>query len=308
MTDWQLKTPVAFIIFNRPYTTEKVFEVIRQAKPPMLLVVADGPRTDRPGEAQKCAAARAIIERIDWKCEVLKNYSDINLGCRERVSSGLNWVFNTVEEAIILEDDCLPHPTFFRFCEELLDYYRNDKRIMSISGDNSRVVPVRTEYSYYFSRLNPVWGWATWQRAWQYYDVIKLWPMIRDGNWHRDILRNKRGVKYWENIFQSVYDGKIDSWAYQWTLACWIQNGLNIVSNVNLVANIGFNAEGTHTKDRNDPRANSPVEALSFPLRHPPFVIGDTQAEEWAWKQENPGLLSRIQRKVKKKVKKVLVK
>lgn len=304
MTDWQLKTPVAFIIFNRPDTTERVFQVIRQAKPPKLLVVADGPRTDRPGEAEKCAAARAIIERVDWKCEVMKNYSDINLGCRERVSSGLNWVFKTVEEAIILEDDCLPHYTFFRFCEELLDYYRNDKRIMSISGDNSRWVQRRTEYSYYFSRLNPIWGWATWQRAWQYYDVkMKLWPIIRDGNWHRDILKNNQAVKYWEHVFQSGYerqDGQFDTWDYQWTFACWIQNGLNIISNVNLVSNVGFNVEATHTTDSSDRRANMQVEAMSFPLQHPPFVINDIQTEEWAFKQDYPGLLSRIQRKVKK--------
>ncbi|MGB3239254.1 MAG: glycosyltransferase family 2 protein, partial [Geitlerinemataceae cyanobacterium] len=120
MTQWQLKTPVALLIFNRPDTTEKVFETIRQAKPPKLLVVADGPRSDRPGEAEKCAEARAIVDRIDWECQVFQNYSDTNLGCRYRVASGLNWVFETVEEAIILEDDCLPHPSFFRFCEELL--------------------------------------------------------------------------------------------------------------------------------------------------------------------------------------------
>jgi hypothetical protein len=147
MTKFQLKTPVALIIFKRPDTTERVFETIRQAKPPKLLVVADGPRTDQPGEAEKCAATRAIIDRVDWDCEVLKNYSDSNLGCGLRPATGISWVFEQVEEAIVLEDDCVPHPTFFRFCEELLEYYRHDERIMSISGINPYFGRRRAEYS-----------------------------------------------------------------------------------------------------------------------------------------------------------------
>ena len=136
-----MKTPVAFLIFNRPDTTAKVFEAIRQAKPPKLLVVADGPRSDNPSEAEKCQAAREIIEQVDWECEVLTNYSDVNLGCKTRVSSGLDWVFDNVEEAIILEDDCLPHPSFFPFCEKLLDNYRDDKRIMDIRRNNMQYGP-----------------------------------------------------------------------------------------------------------------------------------------------------------------------
>ena len=131
-----MKTAIAFMVFNRPDTTKKVFETIREAKPPKLLVIADGPRAGRPGETEKCAATRAIIDSVDWECEVLTNYSDVNLGCKRRVSSGLDWVFNTVEESIILEDDCLPHSTFFQFCEELLEKYRYDSRIMQICGSN----------------------------------------------------------------------------------------------------------------------------------------------------------------------------
>jgi hypothetical protein len=295
-----MKTPVAFFIFRRPDTTEKVFEAIRQAKPSKLFVVADGPRPDRPGEAEKCAAARAIIERVDWECEVLKNYSDINLGCKHRVASGLSWVFEKVEEAIILEDDCLPHLTFFRFCEELLDYYRDDKRIMAISGDNSRRIGQRrTEDSYYFSHWTVIWGWATWKRAWQHYDVtMKLWPLVKEGNWLRDILRNERALKIWDKIFTLVYDGKIDTWDYQWKFTCWLQSGINIISNVNLISNCGFTAEATHTKTPNPLRSNAPLEAMNFPLQHPPFVIGDTQIEEITLKQDYPDLLSRIEKKV----------
>ena len=277
-----MKTPVAFLIFNRPNTTEKMFAAIRQAKPPKLLVVADGPRSDRPGEAEKCKAARAIIDRVDWECEVLKNYSDVNLGCKLRVSSGLDWVFNTVEEAIILEDDCVPHPSFFRFCEELLDYYRDDQRIMVISGNNFQFGRKCIEYSYYFSHYTHIWGWATWRRAWQHYDIeMKLWPKIRDDNWLRYILEEPSTVKYWSKIFQAVYDGYINTWDYQWTFACWLQSGLTVLPNVNLVSNIGFGVEGTHTTDTQNTFANIPLEKMGFPLQHPPFIIRDAEADKF---------------------------
>ena len=151
MSDWQLKTAVAFIIFNRPDTTELVFREIAKAKPPVLLVVADGPRLGHQEEPELCAATRAIIGRVNWDCEVLTNYSDVNLGCKLRVSSGLDWVFDQVEEAIILEDDCLPHQSFFQFCEELLSKYRDDERIAMISGNNIQLGRKRTKDSYYFS-------------------------------------------------------------------------------------------------------------------------------------------------------------
>lgn len=299
-----MKTPVAFFIFRRPDTTERVFEVIRQAKPSKLLVVADGPRTDRPGEAEKCAAARAIIERVDWECEVLKNYSDVNLGPKQRGASAISWVFEQVEEAIILEDDCIPHPTFFRFCEELLDYYRDDQRIMGIYGDNFwRGEHRRTEDSYYFSRLTPIWGWATWRRAWKYYDVtMKLWPMVKEDNWLRDILRNERVTKIWTNTFQEIYEDKIDAWDYQWTFACWLQSGISVVSNSNLISNCGFNAEATHTTDPDSSRANGSIEAMAFPLQHPSFMICDIQKEELICKQYYPAFFSRLWLKVKKKL------
>jgi len=281
MVRWELSVPVAFFIFNRPETTQRVFEVIRQAKPSKLLVAADGPRTSRPLEAEKCAVARAIVEQVDWDCEVLTNYSDINLGCKRRVSSGLDWVFNTVEEAIILEDDCLPHPTLFRFCEELLQKYRDDERIMAISGDNFQFGRRRTEYSYYFSRYNHCWGWASWRRAWQHYDVdMKLWPKIRDSNLLRDLLPKRHAVNYWRTIFQNVYDGQIDTWDYQWTFACWIHSGLSILPSVNLVSNIGFYSDATHTAGKSR-FANMPVEALRFPLQHPSFLICDLKADNF---------------------------
>jgi len=281
MADLQLTTPVALLIFNRPDTTARVFEAIRQAKPPKLLVVADGPRPNKPDDIEKCKAARAIVEGVDWDCEVLTNYSDVNLGCRKRVSSGLDWVFEMVEEAIILEDDCLPHPTFFRYCEEMLDYYRHDERIMVISGDNFQFGRKRTEYSYYFSRHNHCWGWATWRRAWKYYDnEMKLWTKIRDSKLLSSILEEPISERYWTKTFQATYENRINSWAHRWTFACWIQSGLTILPNVNLVTNIGFNQDATHTKNGIiSLMANLPTQEIKFPLNHPPFIIRDLQAD-----------------------------
>ena len=210
----------------------------------------------------------------------MTNYSDVNLGCKIRVSSGLDWVFSEVEEAIILEDDCLPHPSFFAFCEELLEKYRNDSRIMQICGSNVLKDQVNIDDSYYFSKYGPIWGWASWGRAWQYYDVeMKLWLTVRDNNWLMDILHSKSAVRYWENVFQDVFDGLIDTWDYQWTFACWIQSGLTVLPNVNLVSNIGFNDQATHTKKSKNCLANMYTGALAFPLIHPKFIIRNSQSD-----------------------------
>ncbi len=282
MADFQLTTPVALLIFNRPDTTARVFEAIRQAKPPKLLVVADGPRADKPDDIEKCKAARAIVEGVDWDCEVLKNYSDLNLGCGKRPATGITWVFEQVEETIILEDDCLPHPSFFRFCQDLLDYYRNDQRIMAISGDNFQFGRKRTEYSYYFSRYNHIWGWASWRRAWKYFDYdLKLWPKIRKENWITSILENRKVVKYWTKNFQRTYEGDPTVWDYRWTFACWIQNGLTILPNVNLVSNIGFGEDASHTIASKSRVANLPVKEMNFPLKHPPFLLRHVEADDF---------------------------
>ena len=278
--NWQLTTPVALIIFNRPETTAKVFAAIRQAKPPKLLVIADGPRLNHPGEAEQCAAARAIINQVDWQCEVLTNYSDVNLGCRQRVSSGLDWVFDQVETAIILEDDCLPHHSFFRYCQELLIKYDDEQRIMMIYGDNFQFGRNPTEYSYYFSRYGHCWGWATWRRAWKKYDdSMELWPELKNHGWLHDVLSHGQAADFWAGVFQGVYDG-LSSWAYIWQYTLWLNHGLTILPRINLVSNLGFDS-GTHTTMKDSPLANMAVEPMNFPLQHPPVIVRHRQADDF---------------------------
>ena len=304
-----MKTPVVLLIFNRPDTTQKVFEKIRQAQPPQLLVVADGARSDRPREAEQCQAARAIIKNVDWECEVLTNYSEVNLGCQKRVSSGLNWVFDLVEEAIILEDDCLPDPSFFPFCEQLLDYYRHDNRIGVISGQNVQLGKARTNYSYYFSRYNHCWGWASWRRAWQDFDFeMQLWTMVKETGWLEDILLDAGAVKFWNHLFESTYRGEINSWAIRWTFSCWMQNYLTVLSNHNLISNIGFDTGSTHTSKINQ-FTNLPTKPVKFPLQHPPFVIRDSQADRFTQRifySTNP--VGNTKRAIKKILKKTPLK
>jgi hypothetical protein len=285
MFDYKLNTPVAFFIFKRPDATARVFETIRQVKPPKLLVVADGPRRDRALEAELCEQTRSIIEKVDWDCEVLTNYAPENLGCKTRVSSGLDWVFDTVEEAIILEDDCLPDLTFYPFAEELLARYRDDNRVFSITGQNVQFGRKRNDYSYYFSRYSHCWTWASWRRAWKYYDVeMKLWPEIRDSNFLADIFGDTQTVNAWKQTFEMCYDGRLNTWDFQWTFASFIQNGLTAVSQVNLVTNIGYGSGGTHTDDVDSPYNNMVTEAVEFPLKHPPFVIRDTRGDQFTQK------------------------
>jgi hypothetical protein len=271
-------------------------------RPETLLVVADGPRHEHPGDADLCVATRAIIDRVDWNCTVLTNYASNNLGCKNRVSTGLSWVFDTVDEAIILEDDCVPDQSFFRFCEELLGKYRHDQRIAQVSGANFQFGRARSQYSYYFSRYNHVWGWASWRRAWKRYDVsMKLWPEIREGGWLCDWLGDMRAVRYWTRIFDKVHQGQIDTWDYQWTFACWTSGCLSILPAVNLVSNVGFNNEATHTRWQNE-FANMLREVVRLPLRHPPHMIRDSIADSRTEKNMFSGrsILKRVAERLKR--------
>lgn len=281
MGEWRLTTPVAFLIFNRPDTTARVFAEIAKAKPPQLLVVADGPRPDRQGEAERCAAARAIVEQIDWDCQVLQNYADHNLGCRRRVSSGLDWVFQNVDEAIILEDDCLPHPSFFRYCEELLGRYRHDSQVMQICGFNAIHDKQNSPYSYYFSKFGPIWGWASWRRAWKYYDVdMGLWPTVKKDHAYRLFCDSYKEAAWRLEILDRVCRGEIDTWDYQWAFAKLVRSGLSVVPHGNLIINIGFGGDSTNTADADTPVARLQHAGLEFPLNHPPYICRNVNFDQ----------------------------
>ncbi|BAZ48974.1 hemolytic protein HlpA-like protein [Nostoc sp. NIES-4103] len=273
-----MTAPVAFFIFNRPALTLKVFEAIRQAKPQKLFVIADGPRTERPNEAQKCAATRAVIEQVDWDCEVFKNYSDVNLGCGQRVSTGISWVFEQVEEAIILEDDCLPHPSFFPFCTELLHKYKHEPKIMSISGTNWLGQWKPDQQSYYFNFCGGCWGWATWRRAWLGYDYqIKSWGNEEVKERIRDFVADDQVFETMARVFSQAYKGEVDAWSYQWVFQCCLRKGIEAFPSVNLISNIGFGQDAAHTINAYDVRSNLPLSSLSFPLQEPNAMVIDRE-------------------------------
>jgi hypothetical protein len=275
-----MNTPVALILFNRPEVTARVFATIRAAAPPRLLLIADGPRDQRPGEAELCRATRAVTEAIDWPCVVERNFSDVNLGCGRRVSSGLDWVFDQVPEAIVLEDDCLPDPSFFAYCDELLARYRDDPRVGLVTGTSFRTVPMRAGDSYHFSRYPMVWGWASWRRAWRHYDFrLKFWPDLKAGRWLGDLLDDPAAVRFWSRLFDRVAAGEIDTWDYQLVCSLWAQGGLTVVPRNNLVQNIGFGPDATHTTDAGNAGEQHQVETMALPLQHPRFVIRDAHID-----------------------------
>ncbi|MBH8563643.1 glycosyltransferase family 2 protein [Nostoc sp. CENA67] len=271
-----MTAPVAFFIFNRPALTLKVFEAIRQAKPQKLFVIADGPRTERRNEAEKCAATRAVIEQVDWDCEVFKNYSDVNLGCGQRVSTGISWVFEQVEEAMILEDDCLPHPSFFPFCTELLEKYKNEPKIMTITGTNWLGEWKPQQQSYHFNFCGGFWGWATWRRAWQGYDYdLKLWANEEAKERVRDFIADDKHFHALANVCSQAYNKEVDAWSYQWLFQCCLHSGIEVVPSVNLISNIGFGQDAAHTKNAYDVRSKIPLSPLLFPLKEPDAMVID---------------------------------
>ncbi|MCF8171975.1 MAG: glycosyltransferase family 2 protein [Candidatus Methylopumilus sp.] len=301
MAQYNLRTPVALLIFNRPDTTERVFNAIAQARPSKLLVVADGPRDSRPGEAARCEQTRAIIKRVDWDCEVITNFADSNMGCKLRVSSGIDWIFEQVEEAIILEDDCLPDPSFFRFCDEMLERYRDNERVGMVSGGNLQFGRHRGIGSYYFSKYTHIWGWATWRRAWKHYDRdITHWPEFKAQGLLEQMFATPGEQTYWQNSFQWVHEGSLDTWDVSWTFTALTHGLLQVVPNVNLISNIGFGADATHTHVVGV-HANLPTQAIEFPLQHPTFVLPNLEADRYiASDQLAPSFYTRQWRRVKR--------
>ncbi|QHT70542.1 hypothetical protein GXP67_29770 [Rhodocytophaga rosea] len=276
-----LNTPVLFLVFNRPDTTQRVFETIRHAKPKQLFIAADGPRTHKPEDAEKCSKVREIVSRIDWDCEVKTLFREKNLGCKYAVSSAIDWFFENVEEGIILEDDTLPDHSFFTFCETLLAYYRTEKKVMHIGGVNFQKKQPKNNTSYYFSKYNHSWGWATWRRAWQENDM-----MMKDFTISQQLINHRfnsaQERKYWNNIFTKTHSGEISTWDYVWTYTLWKLNGLSIIPNKNLVVNIGFGENATHTTNQ-IVNSTMQLDSMSEMIIHPNEIRINTQADRFTF-------------------------
>lgn len=279
-----LRTPVLLVIFNRPETTQLVFEAIRKAKPPRLYVAADGPRKNIESDVERCAEARKVIEAVDWDCEVKTLFQDENLNCGVGPSSAFTWFFEHEEEGIILEDDCLPSQSFFWFCEELLQRYRHDTRVMHIGGNNFlNGWQKDPDYSYYFSRSGHIWGWATWRRAWKEFDYkIESYQRLKQGGFFNYFFPTQVEKMYRLRKFNKTFsgNGNVNWWDYQWDLARYSNSALSIVPNVNLVKNIGFGDLGTHTTNAFSKNASMSALDIEFPLRHPPFMIRDAVSDK----------------------------
>lgn len=298
-----MNTPVVLIIFNRPLLTQKVFEEIKKIKPEQLFIISDGPRNE--GERKTVEEVRRVAEQVDWTCKVSKKYSDNNLGCRMSVSSGLDWVFSQVDRAIILEDDCVPHQSFFPYCEELLEKYQNNDKLMHITGSNLLLDRKVTKDDYFFSRYMCPWGWATWKRAWKKYNVtMSLWKS--DTKTLQHILKqDKKAILFWEEIFDNVYENKIDTWDHQWTYAIWSHDGYTIMPKKNLIRNIGFGTHATHTRYANH-FENMPTSTLTFPLKHPNSIVQNNSADRYM--QHNMYRFSLLKSIIKTAIKKMFLK
>jgi hypothetical protein len=277
-----MNTPVVLTIFNRPADVRRVFDAIRAAKPKRLFVIGDAPRNehDIPG----IEACKKIIEEVNWECDVKKNYAETNMGPRLRLSSGISWVFEQVDRAIILEHDCLPDPSFFSYCEELLERYKDDERVMHIGGTNfhQKNPSFTVKDSYYFSIIPLVWGFATWARAWRHYDVdMKQWPKVKESGQLKSIFKDPVVLERWQHRFEQYYRGEAKSWDGQWAFACVINRGLCINPVVNLVTNIGFSKDAYTTKSVGNELADVPLKTIKFPLRHPTAIVPDHAAEAY---------------------------
>ncbi len=276
-----LRTPVLFIAFNRYDSARQVMEAIRQARPPRLYFACDGPRNE--GEKERCERVRSLVELVDWDCQLFTRFSDRNLGVMMGESTAMDWFWENEEEGIVLEDDTYPSQSFFWYCEELLERYRHDERVWCIMGNNLMTEwPVKSGDSYYYSAhgYGAYWGWAGWRRVWNRYDVeMKAWPAARDSGLLTGQFLSKAEMKEAYKLFQAQYEGTIRSWDYQMDLARILNHGVTCIPNVNMIRNIGFGADGTHTVSENDRRNKEDLYETTFPLVHPWHMMVDAERD-----------------------------
>lgn len=284
----QFDVPILLTVYRRIDTTEKTLNAIRQVKPKQLFVIADGARNAE--EKIKCDAARAVIDQVDWECEVKKNFSEVNMNCGPRIATGLSWVFNQVDRAIILEDDCLPEESFFYYCQELLERYKDNTKVMQIAGLNTqeRNKKFQCADSYYFSRVAQTWGWATWRRAFESYEFfLDSWDELRKTDKLKRILPDYAVREYWSNLFDNVRNNKKaqdGTWDVQWFYNVLMHEGLIAAPKKNLITNIGFGEGAGSTTNIFDKHANMKRYPMEFPLRHPVAVkANNPQADNYTF-------------------------
>ncbi len=279
-------TPILLISWKRPEKTLKVINQIRKIKPTKIYFACDGPLKGDHLNQKKVFETREIINKeIDWNCEIKKLYSDSNNGCKIGVSKAISWFFENEEHGIILEDDCIPHLDFFNFCSVLLIKYQNDTRIWSICAHNQQEGQKKGVGSYYFSKYSHCWGWASWRRCWENYDpYLKDWPKLKKEKFLNDIFLSRKEIFYWENIFDNIYyKSQPNTWDYQWTYTCFKNSGLSIIPNINLINNIGFDEDATHTIKGGSQTNNKELRFKNtgiFPLIHPNVIAKSRSADE----------------------------
>ncbi|MBK6343086.1 MAG: hypothetical protein IPF41_11000 [Flavobacteriales bacterium] len=280
-TPFRLDTAVLLIGFNRVGPLRQVFDAVREARPPRLYFACDGPRNE--AERIRCNEVRALAQLVDWPCNLRTRFNEQNLGLRKGVSSAINWFFENEEEGIVLEDDTLPVPSFFRFAQELLERYRHDERIWVIMGNNLMDDWTGAkEGDYYYSAhgYGAPWGWASWRRVWLHYDVdMKQWPYMKESPLLKDFFLDRHEEELAQEIFNRVHEGRMNSWSYQMDLTRIANHALNIVPHVNQIDNIGFDGDGTHTTGPDDPRNKRTAKAIAFPLKHPRHIMLDAQRD-----------------------------
>ncbi|MEZ5384398.1 MAG: hypothetical protein R3F13_02660 [Prosthecobacter sp.] len=267
------QTPVLFLVHRRPRLTAQVFAAIRQARPSHLLVAADGPEDDA-----LCRETRRLVQvGVDWPCNVQTRFSVTQLGCKKAVSQALDWAFCAHKRLIVLEDDCLPEASFFPFCDEMLARYAKDTRVMQVCGSNLAGWQPEA-HSYFFSRFGSIWGWASWRRAWQCFDLnMATWPQTRQSGLLQKLCPQPLEGAWRMELFDAAHAGQIDTWDTQWAYARIMHSGIHIIPERHLVANIGFGPDATHNAD--DPLGKLPTVAMPFPLRHPNVVRVDEAAD-----------------------------
>jgi hypothetical protein len=289
------QTPVALFLNRGPETTLRALDAVRQARPGRLLAIANAPRPDVEGEAELCEKTRALLDTIDWPCEVSTNFAAEHLAQTERIESGIDWAFEQAEEVILLEDDCVAHPSFFRYCDELLERYRAREEVMWISGTNFQFDAPASDDSYYFSNYPQSWGWASWRRAWQHYDgALTAWPELRDRGWLEERIDDPSSVAYWSYVFETHHDAN-DAWDLAWLFSCWVRQGLGATPNVNLISNVGFRDDAAHARpELRGLFADLPTEPMEFPLRHPDELRPNEAADRYTDRLKYGGNISQM--------------